>query len=146
MTKKQIEAKIAALTEEMNGYIAIMETLQTNLETITNTKSAFDEGTYASISAPYPLGGEADDDWAGENEVTADGMNNDTTSAVGTYDGDVETLMGEISQDISDLSEKIEELQEQISELQEALLTAPDEEPETSGGGGGGGTSYMDVM
>ena len=47
MTKKQILAKIAAITEEMNEYIAIKEILETNLETITNTK--------ATISAPTQL-------------------------------------------------------------------------------------------
>ena len=145
MTKKQILAKIAAITEEMNEYIAIKETLETNLETITNTKASLDEGIYSPISAPYPLDGEGGEDWAGENETTADTLNSDISSAMGSYDGDVDTLMGEISQDISDLGDKIAELQDEISALQEALATAPDEEPESSGGGGGG-TSYMAVM
>ncbi|WP_026653670.1 hypothetical protein [Butyrivibrio proteoclasticus] len=145
MTKKQIQALIDSKTEEMNGYIAIKETLETNLETITTTKSGLDEGIYTPIATPYPLEGEGGEDWSGDNEVEADGLNGDISSDMGTYDGDVDTLSGEISQDIADLTDKISELEEEIKELQEALLTAPDEEPESSGGGGGG-TSYTAVM
>ena len=146
MTKKQIQALIDSKTEEMNGYKDIKETLETNLETITTSKTSLDDGIYTPVSEPYPLGGDGDLDWAGDNKADADDLNTQISSDMGTYDGDVDFLMGEISQDISDLADKIAEIEKEISDLQEALKTAPDEEEESSGGGGCGGTSYTAVM
>ena len=147
MTKKQIQALIDSKTEVMNEYIAIKEILEENLETITNNRNGIDEGIYSPVAEPYPLGGEGDEDWSGNNKDDATDLNNTISSEMGGYISDVDTLMGEISQDISDLEEKIAELEEEIAKLQEALLTAPDEEPTSvSGGGGGGGTSYTAVM
>ena len=126
MTKKQIQALIDNKTQKMDEYKAIRDMLKTNLTTITDSIRSLDDGVYLPISAPYPLGGDGEMDWAGDAEE----LNNEISLAMSAYEGEVDTLMGEISKDISDVEEKISEIRKEIIKLVEALLVAPDDEVE----------------
>lgn len=130
MTKKQIQALIDTKTQKMDEYKAIRDMLKTNLTTITDSIRSLDDGVYLPISAPYPLGGDGEMDWAGDGKADAEELNNEISLAMSAYEGEVDTLMGEISKDISDVEEKISEIRKEIIKLVEALLVAPDDEVE----------------
>ncbi|WP_026652921.1 hypothetical protein [Butyrivibrio proteoclasticus] len=145
MTKKEVQAKIDAVLADIEKYEGIKEQLETLQSNLSDNKNTLHESVYDPISEPYPLGGEAGDDWAGLNYNEAEDKRSTISSNLGTYDGEIDTLSSEISEAIKDVEEKISKLNEELEQLYIDLENAPEEEPESSGSGGGGGGGSLSV-
>ena len=110
MTKKQIQAKIAAVKAEIEKYEGIKEQLETQKTNLSTQKTSLHDNVYDPISEPYPLSGESGEDWAGLNYNTAEDKRGVLSTGLGTYDGEIDTLSSEIDQAIQDVQDKIDEL------------------------------------
>ena len=130
MTKGQIEALIADREAEKSKYQGVKDKLEELLESLEDQKTALDEGVLDPVAEPYPLAGESGEDWAGANYDNAEKAREAIASALGTYDGEIASLMGEISEAIGQLDEKIAELQKEIDRLWKDWESAPEDEPE----------------
>ena len=130
MTKSDIKSKIDDLEAKKAEYEAAKAKLEELLEALDEKKTSLDEGIMEPIAEPYPLAGETGLDWVGVNYEDAEGKRQTIASALGSYDGEVGTLMSEISEAIGEIDEAISKLAAEIASLWEDYANAPDEEPE----------------
>ena len=130
MTKSEIKAIIDDREAEKAEYEGIKAKLEDLLEGLQEQKVSLDEGIMEPIAEPYPLAGESGEDWAGKNYEDAEGKRGDSATALGSYDGEIGTLMSEISEAIGELEERISELATEIAKLWEDYANAPEVEPE----------------